>query len=137
MDDEAKLQALLEMLAQVGTEPDAQALLMDQRQAGMAQAATPSAQGMNVGGTYRASSPLEHMAVALQRAMGGRATKQAETGYGESLKRQQAARLAAMRGFQGLGQPSVTAMPEMYIGQEPVTEVPPMWIGLGPKPRVG
>lgn len=32
---------------------------------------TPSAQGQHAGGTYVASSPLEHMGVAMQRIQGG------------------------------------------------------------------
>lgn len=46
---------------------------------------TPGAQGMRVGGTYVASSPLEHASVAMARVMGQQKMNQARQNQGDLI----------------------------------------------------
>jgi hypothetical protein len=58
---------------------------------------TPLAQGRQVGQTYVASSPLEHLASAMSRYIGTRDMKAAEQDMGPLAQRQQAGQAAQLR----------------------------------------
>lgn len=100
--DEDKMRALLEAMAAMGALPEEQALLMNQMGQGAGMMNTPGAQGQNVGGTYVASSPLEHLGVLAQRGVGAYKQGQAEQGYRDTLAKQTAGRQAF--GEQQMGQ---------------------------------
>ncbi len=90
MDEET-----LQQLVAMGVIPEEQALLYKQMGIGQEQANAPLAQGTQINGhLYVAASPMEHMAVALQRAMGARGMKKAQAGLGDTFKRQTAGRSA-------------------------------------------
>jgi len=90
--DKAELAALVQYLTQMSGSPEEQSLLMRSADQGSAMQGTPSAMGQNVAGTYVASSPLEHLSVALQRVMGGQKQKGAEEAYRASITKQTAGR---------------------------------------------
>jgi hypothetical protein len=84
-------EALLRLLVQAGIVPEEQALAMTQYRTGESLYGTPSAQGMNVGGTYVAASPLEHLSVAAQRGLGAKQQQRAVEDYRGALGRQTSA----------------------------------------------
>ena len=90
----------LDMMVALGAIPEEQALLMKQRQSAEALMGAPSAQGRNVGATYVASSPLEHLSVALQRGMGAQRTKRADEAMEGTFERQTQGRRAGLKAYQ-------------------------------------
>ena len=58
---------------------------------------TPSAQGRQVGNTYVASSPLEHLANAVRQAVGARISGNAMTGEKDLATKVGAGRLAYLK----------------------------------------
>lgn len=95
-------EALIQQLVALGAIPEEQALLMRQMQQGEGMMGAPSAQGMRVGSTYVASSPMEHAAVALQRYLGQRQMAEAEKGYRGTLGEQTSGRSAAAEALRKL-----------------------------------
>ena len=85
-------EALIQQLVALGAIPEEQALMLRQADQGAGMMQTPSAQGMNVGGTFKASSPVEHLSVALQRMLGGKMQKAALSQYQGTLGKQTAGR---------------------------------------------
>jgi len=59
-------------LAAMGSYGDRQALEGQQAERGQGLYATPTAQGRQVGNTYVAASPWEHLGVAAQKALGAK-----------------------------------------------------------------
>lgn len=80
--------ALAQAMSGLGSMPDRQALLKQHMEWGHDATQAPAPKGMQVGGTYMASSPLEHIAAALQRVMGYRQQGQGERGLTASLGEQ-------------------------------------------------
>ena len=62
--------ALAEAMARLSMAPEQQGLMKQRMQYGREDSQSQMPQGMRVGGTYVASSPLEHIAAALQRGIG-------------------------------------------------------------------
>jgi hypothetical protein len=87
---------LLALLQQIAGTPEEQAMLGDQAQLGLGMFGTPGAQGQNVGGTYTAANPVEHLSVALQKAMGGKMYRSAQDDMMANVEKQGAARSATM-----------------------------------------
>lgn len=67
---------LVQALSEAGVFPDEMDMLQSQLKRADALRTTPGAQGREVGRTYVASSPLEHLAVGLQRYQGGKGVQQ-------------------------------------------------------------
>jgi hypothetical protein len=76
-------------------------MLLRQADQGLSMQNTPAPQGQNVGQTYVASSPLEHIAAAFQRYQGGQKQKTAEQGFADTLTRQTAGRGASFKAQAG------------------------------------
>jgi hypothetical protein len=87
----------LELAAAMGAIPYEQAALMRRGQRAQGLIGTPGAQGQQVGRVYRASSPLEHAAGALARAMGYREAGKIDQEFGGLAQRAQQAGLAQAR----------------------------------------
>jgi hypothetical protein len=87
---------LLALLQQIAGTPEEQEMLGQEAQIGLGMLNTPGAQGMNVGGTYVASNPVEHLSVALQRAMGAKQYRGAQDEMMGNIAKQGAARSATM-----------------------------------------
>lgn len=87
---------LLALLQQIAGTPEAQQLLQGQSDVGLGMYGTPGAQGMHVGGTYTAANPLEHMSVALQKALGANKYRTAQDEMRANVEKQGAARSATM-----------------------------------------
>lgn len=85
-------QAVIAQIGGLQSQPDRQALMQQQFAQGVQQQGTPSAEGMRVGGTYVAASPLEHLATALTRARGMQQQQQATQGLQRSFDTQDAGR---------------------------------------------
>lgn len=107
-------EALIQQLVALGAIPEEQALLMRQMEQGAGMMQAPGAQGMNVGGTYTAANPLEHLSVALQRAMGGQMQKGAESKYRGTLGQQTQGRSAYADALRKL------------LEQEQAPQIPPL-----------
>ena len=120
----------LSLMVALGAIPEEQALLMRQRSFGEGLTDTPMAQGRNVGHTYVASSPLEHIANAMQRVIGYRKMQGAEQGYRDTLARQTQARGAYAQSLLDALKPRQ---------QQPPQSVPPLWDATAPEnlPRFG
>jgi len=104
-------------MSTLGAIPDEQGLLQNQIGQGMQQQNTPLAQGQNAGRAYVASSPLEHLAVALQRGMGGMKQREAEGQYRDTLSQQTKGREASASRANALER--ILLM--MQRGQQPAT----------------
>ena len=63
---------LLEQMLKVGVADDRAAALAPRLRRAQALSLTPMAEGYRVGGTYKAASPLEHLAAAMSRITGNR-----------------------------------------------------------------
>ena len=88
---------LVRQMMALGSIPDLQALLRGQGMQGYQEfAGTPSAEGRTVGHTYVASSPWEHMAVALQRGMGALQQQKSKQGLLDTFQQQDSGRTAGM-----------------------------------------
>ena len=124
MDELNLTPEMLQQLIALGAIPEENATFQAQMAQGQGQMQTPGAEGMRVGGTYVAANPLEHLAVALQRGMGGRAVNQGREGIQANLAKQTAGRGgyadALIKALMGGGAPAPQAA---------VTEMPTMWIG--------
>jgi hypothetical protein len=79
------LDLLLQQMAQMGISPEVLGLAGNQINRGQEMQDTPMAQGRNVGSTYVASNPLEHLATAVRQYQGGKMAKQATGDYGAQL----------------------------------------------------
>ena len=84
--------ALVQMLTALGSMPERQDLLKTQMQYGREDSQMPMPAGMRVGGTYIASSPLEHLATALNQGVGGQRQARATQGLEQSFGQQDTAR---------------------------------------------
>jgi hypothetical protein len=109
-------EALIQMLVQLGAIPEEQALLMRQMDQGAGMMQTPGAQGQNVGGTYVASNPLEHLSVALQRGMGAQKQRGAEGAYRDTLGKQTAGRSAYAEALKRLMEQQMTGQAQPMPG---------------------
>lgn len=96
---------LLQQMIDAGLVDDRADVLAQQIRRGQGLMATPGAQGMQVGGTYRAASPFEHLATALSRAMGGRMVKGAEQEYAQGIETKKKGREAFGQAQAGLALP--------------------------------
>jgi hypothetical protein len=67
---EAQDPEALQKMIDAGLFSDRSALAGQKMQQGQQMMGAPGAQGMNVGGTYVAASPLEHLSTAMTRGMG-------------------------------------------------------------------
>lgn len=67
---------------------------------GGAMFATPSAEGMRVGGTYKAASPVEHLANAMTRAIGLGQMRNARNAENKAMGGVTDFRLAAIKAMQ-------------------------------------
>jgi hypothetical protein len=85
---------LLQQMIDAGLVDDRADVLAQQIRRGQGLMSTPGAQGMNVGGTYKAASPLEHAASAMARIMGGRMVKGAEADLAKGMETKRAGRAA-------------------------------------------
>ncbi len=113
---------LMQRLSESGIFPDEMDLMSQQMQRAQALRKTPGAQGREVGpyNVYTAASPLEHLAVGLERYQGGRDTKNTSQQQKDLLDRsrfgiiEQAKALAkALQGNGAVDQGSLS-VPEMY-----------------------
>ena len=89
-------EATLAQMAQAGAIPIEQARLMAAMRRAQANV-IPTPQGREVGRTYVASSPLEHLASAMSKVWANRDMQQAEAGFGALEKQAQAAGEARLR----------------------------------------
>jgi hypothetical protein len=116
--DPETLQAMID----AGLVPERSNIAQGQYNYGQKLAGTPSAQGREVGKTYVASSPLEHLAVALRNYQGQKMMKDAQSQQQGLLDRQGQGRLDYLRLIAGRGQPSPgpqIASPQMIDGDLP------------------
>jgi len=102
-------------LAQMGVFADKTKALGQERNLGESMYATPSAQGREVGRTYVASSPLEHIGVAVERTLGARKMNDAMgqqnaliSGDANARQKLAAAMAAAMRRSRAAASPIST-----------------------------
>lgn len=86
--------ALVQQLIALSSAPDQQQALQQRIQFGREDSQTPMPQGMRVGGTYVASSPLEHLAAALKQGVGLAQQRNAQGGLDESIQQQTQGRQA-------------------------------------------
>jgi hypothetical protein len=87
----------LELMAAMGAIPQEQALLQQRMRRAQGLMDTPLPQGQQIGRVYKAASPLEALASAMMRGLGGRDMRRAEQDYGALAQRAQQGQLAAAR----------------------------------------
>lgn len=129
--DEAQIRALVEQLVAQGlidpatveqltglaTLPQERAGALRQIRRGQDLYQTPGAEGMRVGGTYKAAHPLEHLSVALQRGMGGYNMRKGEEAMAATYPREQAG-ARAMYGLQAQNSPEIRSILDAILGQQ-------------------
>jgi hypothetical protein len=86
---------LLQQIIDAGLVDDRMGMVGQKARVGASLFGTPGAQGMNVGGTYRAASPLEHASTLMSRIMGAKMQRDSH-GEMEGLLGQKAAGRRAM-----------------------------------------
>jgi hypothetical protein len=86
---------LLQQIIDAGLSDDRMGMAGQKARLGASLFGTPGAQGMNVGGTYKAASPFEHLSTAMSRILGGKMQRDAH-GEMEGLLGQKAAGRRAM-----------------------------------------
>jgi hypothetical protein len=131
---------LLQQILDAGVADDRMGMVGHKVQRGAALLGTPGAQGMNVGGTYKAASPLEHLSTAMSRMLGAKMQRDAH-GEMEGLLGQKIAGRRAMGEAQaGLFTPPTAealnapeppafqapnfVQPDLGFGVDGVTETP-------------
>jgi hypothetical protein len=119
---------LLQQIIDAGLADDRMGMAGQKARTGASLFGTPGAQGMNVGGTYRAASPLEHLSTAMSRILGGKMQRDAH-GEMEGLLGQKAAGRRAM----GQAQAGLFAPPtaEAMNAPEPPAFSPPDFAAPG------
>lgn len=108
--------ATIQSMVDAGLIPQQMGLQQHQADIGNQMFQTPSAEGRNVGHTYVASSPLEHLSVAVQRAMG--ASKM------QDAMRQQQALLQQSGKTQGAGWQQIVEAMRRRQAQQPQAAQP-------------
>jgi hypothetical protein len=95
--------AALQQMMEAGVVPEQLALQAQQAKRGQGLADTQTPQGMHVGGSYVASSPLEHLAAALRQGQGGIMQNKAAQAQQDALKQAVGGRTAYLQGIAGQG----------------------------------
>ena len=112
---------LMQRLSEAGIFPDEMDLLGAQMKRAQALRQTPSAQGREVGNTYVASSPLEHLATGLQRVIGQRDVNATTGQQTDALGRMRANAVALAQALRRGGQGSQPPSRQWeYQGEAPV-----------------
>jgi hypothetical protein len=116
---------VLQQMIDAGLVDDRAGVLAQQMKRAQGLMAAPGAQGMNVGGTYVAASPLEHLASAMSRIIGGQRAKGIEQQMGDLIGQKGAGRMA----YANAGEAPAPMAPQ---GQVPPLlarppEAPPAW----------
>lgn len=93
---------------------------------GMGLAQTPTPEGRNVGHTYVASSPLEHLASAVRQGVGAKMSADSMKHQGHLIDQQGAGRLAYLDLLAKAGQRQP---------QQPAPVQAPEWVGMAGPPR--
>jgi hypothetical protein len=121
IDTPEKLQAFM----QTGQTPELLGMANQDYATGQGLSQTPSAQGQNVGNTYVAASPLEHLATALGRYQGGKQMQGArdqQNALIKALVQANAQKFQAKSGGPGMfapqAQPQVPQSPQMLTPEE-------------------
>jgi hypothetical protein len=94
----------LDQMMTGGVAPEQMGLQSEQAKRGAVLASTQTPQGLHVGGTYVASSPLEHLAAAIRQGQGLSLQKNASQAQQQALQQQKQGRLAYLQGISGQGQ---------------------------------
>jgi hypothetical protein len=115
---EEQIQQLIQAMSQMSTIPDEQGLAMKQMGMGTDLSQTPGAEGTKLGYTYVASSPLEHLAVALNRYRGIRDQQAARQTMLDTFPRQQAGRQQYGNAALGIGGWQPQTIPSSGTGDE-------------------
>jgi hypothetical protein len=115
---EEQIQRLVEAMAQMSTIPDEQGLSMRELGMGTDLAQTPGAEGTKLGYTYVASSPLEHLAVALNRYRGIRDQQSAKQQMLDTFGRQRTGREQYGTAALGIGGWPPQSIPSSGTGGE-------------------
>jgi hypothetical protein len=115
---------LLEQMINAGLAPDRAEVLAQQMKRAQGLMAAPGAQGMNVGGTYVAASPIEHLASAMSRIMGGRQANRIEQQMGDLIGQKGAGRMAWASAAEAPPPAMPSQVPPM-LARPP--EAPPAW----------
>lgn len=111
----------LQKMVDAGLFDERSAPLQQQLSMGKNMMATPMATGQNVGNTYVAASPLEHIANAVRQAYGARQTSQAIQGENALADQRGQGRLAYLKLLAQQGQP-----PQPMPGTPPMPAAPPV-----------
>lgn len=80
--------ALVQQLVSLGGIPDQQAMAMKRLEMGREDSQAAMPRGYQVGNTYMAASPMEHLAAALQKGVGIAKQRGAEREYGDLIGKQ-------------------------------------------------
>lgn len=96
--------AALQQMMEAGVVPEQLALQAQQAKRGQGLADTQTPQGMQVGGSYVASSPLEHLSAAIRQGAGGVMQGKAAQAQQDALKQAIAGRTSYLQGIAGQGQ---------------------------------
>jgi hypothetical protein len=115
---EEQIQQLIQAMSQISTIPDEQGLAMKQLGMGTDLAQTPGAEGTKLGYTYVASSPLEHLAVALNRYRGIRDQQSAKQQMLDTFGRQRTGREQYGNAALGIGGWQPQSIPSSGTGGE-------------------
>ena len=123
---EAQNPGALQQMIDAGLFGDRAALAGQDMAQGAAMMNAPGAQGMRVGGTYVASSPLEHASVALERAMGASRMNDARQSQDQLVGQKGTGMEALIRAMAKRGQPAQTQMgiPPGLPAEQPAPGVP-------------
>lgn len=109
--------ALVQQLVALGGIPDQQALAMKRMEMGREDSTAQMPRGYQVGNTYMAASPMEHLAAALQRGMGVARQMGGEREYRDLIGQQAHGRNAYAAALARLFQPqdAVGPVPELEM----------------------
>ena len=94
---------VLQKLMDLGVVDDEQAQQMLKMQDAQSKRATPTPQGMEVGGTYIAANPLQHMATAIRQWQGEKGIKDVYTGLEDLTGKKRTGLAEIIRLWKGRG----------------------------------
>ncbi len=117
--------SVLQLLIDAGLVPSRMGIEGEKMSMGQGMMNTPTPQGRDVGHTYVASSPLEHLSAAIRQGVGAKMAGGAMQGQQDLTGQQGAGRLAYLRllaGQGGAGQPGAQ-QPEFV----PTSDVPGLY----------
>ena len=112
------MELLIQQMAAMGISPEVMGMISHQMNRGESLQDTPMAQGRQVGNTYVASSPLEHLSTAMRKIQGSGLLAQNQQNFARQLVANQQGLASGGRAQQGFYQNLIDELRRRQAGTQ-------------------